>query len=114
MSYDIYPIGSKTPQVKGKLDYVARGVINQVKRASPDQSIWMALETTALDPTHRPTATEVRAEVWIALIHGATGIFYFVHEFEPRRAGPGCLNRISASISGASAGVRLPCGWAAM
>ena len=26
------------------------------------------------------------------------------------RAGPGCLNRVSASIGGASAGVRLPCG----
>jgi hypothetical protein len=29
------------------------------------------------------------------------------------RGGPGCLNRFSASISGASAGVRLPCGVAA-
>ena len=29
------------------------------------------------------------------------------------RGGPGCLNRFSASISGASAGVRLPCGLAA-
>jgi hypothetical protein len=29
------------------------------------------------------------------------------------RAGPGCLNRVSASIGGASAGVRLPCGVAA-
>ena len=29
------------------------------------------------------------------------------------RAGPGCLNRFSASISGASAGVRLPSGGAA-
>jgi len=29
------------------------------------------------------------------------------------RAGPSCLNRISASISGASAGVRLPSGGAA-
>ena len=29
------------------------------------------------------------------------------------RAGPGCLNRFSASISGASAGVRLPSGLAA-
>src|SRR5664279_1858039 len=27
-----------------------------------------------------------------------------------KRGGPGCLNRISASISGTSAGVRLPCG----
>lgn len=83
VSYDIYPVGSKTPQVKGKLEYVARGVTDLVKRASPGQSIWMALETTALDPTRRPTAAEVRAEVWMALIHGATGIFYFVHEFKP-------------------------------
>ena len=29
------------------------------------------------------------------------------------RAGPGCLNRFSVSISGASAEVRLPSGWAA-
>src|SRR4029077_1859240 len=29
------------------------------------------------------------------------------------RGGPGCLNRFSASIGGASAGVRLPCGEAA-
>jgi hypothetical protein len=29
------------------------------------------------------------------------------------RGGPGCLNRFSASISGASAGVRLPSGVAA-
>ena len=29
------------------------------------------------------------------------------------RAGPGGLNRVSASIGGASAGVRLPCGVAA-
>src|SRR5260370_41006760 len=28
--------------------------------------------------------------------------------------GPGCLNRFSASISGASAGVMLPSGWAAV
>jgi hypothetical protein len=83
LSYDIYPVGSATPQVKGKLEYVARGVNNLIKRAADGQSVWMALETTALDPARRPTAAEVRAEVWMALIHGATGIFYFVHEFKP-------------------------------
>lgn len=83
LSYDIYPVGTDKPQVKGKLEYVARGVTNLVKRAADGQSVWMALETTALDPTRRPTAAEVRAEVWMALIHGATGIFYFVHEFKP-------------------------------
>lgn len=83
LSYDIYPVGSTTPQVKGRLEYVARGVTNLAKRAADGQSVWMALETTALDPTRRPTAAEVRAEIWMALIHGATGIFYFVHEFKP-------------------------------
>jgi hypothetical protein len=83
LSYDIYPIGSSIPQVKGRLEYVAHGVTNLVKRTTEVQSVWTVLETTALDPTRRPTAAEVRAEVWMALVHGATGIIYFVHEFEP-------------------------------
>src|SRR5205814_273103 len=77
------PVASRTPQIKGKLEYVARGVTNLVKRAGDGQSVWMALETTAIDPSDRPTAAQVRAEVWMALIHGAAGIFYFVHEFKP-------------------------------
>ena len=36
----------------------------------------------------------------------------YTDRFEDR-SGPGCLNRFSASISGASAKVRLPCGTAA-
>jgi hypothetical protein len=84
LSYDIYPVGSSTPQVKGKLEYVARGVTNLMKRATAEQSVWMALETTALDPARRPTPAEIRAEVWMALIHGATGILYFAHEFKPK------------------------------
>ena len=31
VSFDIYPVGSKTPQVKGKSEYVARGVAGLVK-----------------------------------------------------------------------------------
>src|SRR3954453_6211070 len=81
--YDICAVADRTPQVKDRLEYVARGVTNLVQRASDGQSVWTALETTALDPPHRPSAAQVRAEVWMALIHGARGIFYFVHEFEP-------------------------------
>jgi len=83
LSFDIYPVGSDTPHVKGRLDYVARGVSNLVRRALPGQSVWTAIETTALDPTRPPNPDEVRAEVWMALIHGAAGIVYFVHEWAP-------------------------------
>ncbi len=83
ISFDIYPVGSDTARVKGKLEYVAQGVVNLSKRARADQTVWTAVETTALD-VHRPVKPlEVRAEVWMALIHGAKGICYFVHEFAP-------------------------------
>ena len=83
LSFDIYPVGSSTPQVKGKLEYVARGVSDLVQRASPNQTVWNAIETTALDPSIPVTPAQVRAEVWMSLIHGSKGIVYFVHEFEP-------------------------------
>ena len=37
----------------------------------------------------------------------------YIEVSKDERAGPGCLNRISASISGASAKVKPPCGLAA-
>ena len=84
LSFDIYPVGSSTPEVKGKLEYVARGVTNLAGHAAGGQAIWAVLETTALDPAIRPLRAQVRAEVWMALIHGSKGIVYFVHEFKPQ------------------------------
>ena len=81
VSFDIYPVGSDTPQVKGRLQYVAEGVDRLVMRAVPGQSVWTVIETTALDVTRPVKPAEVRAEVWMALIRGARGIVYFVHEW---------------------------------
>jgi hypothetical protein len=83
LSFDIYPVGSETPQVKGKLEYVARGVARLKNIAAGDQKVWAVIETTALDPGHMVTPAQLRAEVWMAIIHGARGIVYFVHEFLP-------------------------------
>jgi hypothetical protein len=81
VGFDIYPVGSDTPRVKGKLEYVAHGVVNLLRRTSPGQTVWSAIETTALDPARPVKPEEVRAEVWMALIHGARGIVYFAHEW---------------------------------
>jgi hypothetical protein len=83
LSFDIYPVGSETPQVKGKLEYVARGVSRLMNLAVAGQRVWTIIETTALDPGHAVRPDQVRAEVWMAIIHGARGIVYFVHEFSP-------------------------------
>ena len=61
LSFDIYPVGSDTPRVKDKLEYVAIGVTNLVRRASPGQQVWAVLETTALDPTRPVKPSEVRS-----------------------------------------------------
>jgi len=83
LSFDIYPVASNTPQVKGKLEYVARGVIRLTNLVVDGQRVWAVIETTALDPGHAVTPDQLRAEVWMAIIHGAQGIVYFVHEFAP-------------------------------
>lgn len=83
LSFDIYPVSAKEPQVKDKLEYVARGVTRLYKLASSQQSVWAILETTSLNPPARVTADQLRSTVWMSLIHGAKGIVYFVHEFTP-------------------------------
>ena len=83
LSFDIYPLGSNTPQVKGKLEYVARGVTNLINLAVNTQQVWAMLETTVPEPSRAVTPAQVRSEVWMAIIHGAKGIVYFVHEFAP-------------------------------
>jgi hypothetical protein len=81
LSFDIYPVGSDTPSVKGHLEYVARGVSNLTSRSHPGQVVWAFIETTALDPARPIRPAELRAEAWMAIIHGARGLVYFVHEW---------------------------------
>jgi hypothetical protein len=63
---------------------VGRGVENLKRWAPPGVPIWADIETTHIkNPNRRPTPEEIRSEVWISIIKGATGINYFVHEWEP-------------------------------
>jgi hypothetical protein len=78
LSFDIYPVATNIPQVKGKLEFVARGVTNLMNAAVNGQKVWAAIE--AAGPV---TAAQLRSEVWMAIIHGASGIVYFVHESAP-------------------------------
>jgi hypothetical protein len=81
LAFDIYPVASDTPHVQGRLEYVARGVANLKSRATDKQAVWAVIETTAIQMQRHVTPAELRAEVWMALIHGATGIVYFAHEW---------------------------------
>ena len=58
--------------VMGRLELVGRASPICAQWSKPHQPVWTAIETTHINnPSRRPTAQDVRSEVWMALIHGA-------------------------------------------
>jgi hypothetical protein len=93
VSFDIYPATSTDAEVAGNLWYVAHGVDRLREFAGDLKPVWTWIETAHVgNPDIRPTPHQVRAEVWMALIHGAMGIGYFCHEFEPSFIEAGLLH----------------------
>jgi hypothetical protein len=92
ISYDIYPMNDESPKVAGKLWYVARGVDHLVQMAKGEKTVWNCIECTHIGaPGRKPTPQEMRAEVWMSLIHGSHGIIWFVHQFAPNFIEAGLL-----------------------
>ncbi|MCP5516792.1 MAG: hypothetical protein H7A45_05970 [Verrucomicrobiales bacterium] len=85
ISFDIYPACHSHPEVAGNLSFVGRGVARLVDWTGGGKIIWNCIECTRIqNPTTKATPAQVRAEVWMSIIHGSRGLIYFVHEWEPR------------------------------
>jgi hypothetical protein len=83
-SFDIYPVVHDSPQVAGKLEFVARGVGRLVEWTRGAKPVWSCIECTHIsNPARKATPAQVRSEVWMAVIRGASGLIYFVHQFKP-------------------------------
>ena len=83
-SFDIYPAVHDKPEVAGNLWFVARGVERLVQWSEGRKVVWNCIECTRIgNPNRKPTPHEVRAEVWMSIIHGSRGLIYFVHQFQP-------------------------------
>ena len=83
LSFDIYPVANPAPPVRGRLEYVAKGVANLRGWADEATAVWAVIETTRIYHPTCATPDQIRSEVWLAIIAGAKGIVYFVHEFAP-------------------------------
>jgi len=84
VSFDIYPVVHETPEITGKLEYVARGVERLVKWTDGKKPAWNCIECTDINGVGRKaTVAQVRSEIWMGLIRGSRGIVYFVHQFKP-------------------------------
>lgn len=92
VSFDIYPAVHDKPAVAGKLWYVGRGVQRLRAWAGEDRIVWNCIECTPIsNPKTRPTPQQVKAEVWMSIVHGSRGIIYFCHQFQPRFIEAGLL-----------------------
>ncbi|MDA1193475.1 MAG: hypothetical protein O3A46_17500 [Candidatus Poribacteria bacterium] len=84
VSYDIYPVAETEEHLHGNLWYVAKGLDRLYDWTNGDKTIWMILEASRISNTEdKVSPHQLRAEVWMSLVHGATGIIYFVHQFQP-------------------------------
>ena len=92
ISFDIYPVVHSSPEVKGKLEYVPRGVDRLRKWSKGQKVVWNCIECTHISqPDALPTVEQIKSEVWMSLIHGSQGLIYFVHEFKPKFIEAGLL-----------------------
>lgn len=84
VSFDIYPAVHDSPEIAGRLEYVARGVERLVEWSGGSKTVWNCIECTRIsNPRVKPTPAQVRSEVWMALVRGSRGLIYFVHQFKP-------------------------------
>lgn len=86
VSFDVYPVaGLDRPDHMELLWFVGAGVERLVRWTAGQKIVWNCLECTRIDSGERKaTPAQLRAQAWMAIIHGSRGFIYFVHEFKPR------------------------------
>ena len=86
VSFDVYPVvGIRKPDGENYLWYVPKGVDRLVRWSKGQKIVWNCIECTRISSENKKaTPHQVKAEVWMSLIHGSMGIIYFVHEWKPK------------------------------
>lgn len=86
VSFDIYPVTSRIDGLAGRIDRIGVGMSRLRDWKAADQPAWMAIGLSRIgNPDVLPTPEQMRAQIWMALVHGAEGLIYFVHQFRPTR-----------------------------
>ncbi|HLY08363.1 MAG TPA: hypothetical protein VKW04_03550 [Planctomycetota bacterium] len=85
VSFDIYPVVHDSAEISGKLYKPAEGVERLRRWGEGKKIVWNCIEASRIDNEKtKATASQIRSEVWMSLIHGSTGLIYFVHQFKPK------------------------------
>jgi len=87
LTYNVYPIWLHNRP--DRIDWVAEAAEDLRTIVGPQKPFFAMIETgkgskaVPADQQRDVSIDEIRAEVWMALTHGATGIVYFTHQFVP-------------------------------
>lgn len=73
-----YPIANQNP-----LELVATGIEKLNHYAAWSKPVMADIEASSIHGLPPPSPQQLRAEVWLSLIHGAAGIQYFCHRMTP-------------------------------
>lgn len=87
VGFDVYPVNEGLP-----LQIVAQGVDNLRGWVGNAKPVIADIEASNFDNTTRPSPAQIKSEVWMALVHGASGIMYFCHRFSPTFSETDCLD----------------------
>jgi len=108
LSFDIYPITHRDSGIRGRLDIVARGVDRLINWTDGSKPVWAVIEASRVsNADFQPTKDQVRNIVWLSIIHGASGIIYFVHQFTPHFVEASLLENVSLRDGIAAINLRL-------
>jgi len=80
VGFDIYPMNCSRAETCDDAWRVALGVDRLHQYSPPGHIVWNCIETGDVSANdHMATVEEIKAEVWMSIIHGSTGIIYFIH-----------------------------------
>lgn len=81
---DIYPVSGFLDDSLTRNDLTLVGrVLDRFGELSPGKPRFAWIETNNILGQADPSPAQVRAEIWIAIVHGARGILYFEEQVEP-------------------------------
>lgn len=82
ISFDVYPCNSVQPNGPDRMHLVAKGIDRARRWSVPGTPVWTWIEVNQIQGLGRaPTPDEVKTQIWMALVHGATGYGFFCHSW---------------------------------
>ena len=93
IGFDTYPCSGGQPD---RLDLMAKGmdILNKYDKGSKPHFVWLEATNIGEEKGRAPKPAELKAMVWMCVVHGARSIGYFPHSFEK----PYAQSRIPADL----------------